>query len=340
MKVGIVPEHGKFEVREMSDPQVGRHDCLVKIDACAICTATDAHIISGEFPYLVDTPFVLGNESTGLIVEAGARVRSFRVGQRVTRPAAVLVGQRRDGLGSNWGGFAEMGLIHDFAAAVADGEDVDPAGGQSRVPLSPDVDPVSGALSVNQREILSVTRKQMLDDASRMVVIGSGYNGLLFSVFCKAFGAGRVLMIGNGQREQRARTAFDADAFLDYRRDPATAEVSDLLGGEATHVIDAVGSARSMAGAMGLLGPRTAFGRYGINDFKVAIPMTEEIGRSHPMLDMGTDELGATDQWYAMWKDGLFARDGMCDGTVPFDAMPDALGRLARREAVKLVVTM
>ena len=340
MRAGIVPEHGKFEVREMSEPQVGRHDCLVRIDACAICTATDAHIISGEFPYLVEPPFVLGHESTGLIVEAGSGVRSFRVGQRVTRAAGVLIGQRRDGIGSNWGGFAEMGLIHDFAAAAADGEDVDPEGGQSRVPLPRDVDPVSGALSVNQREILSVTAPLPLHAGSRVVVVGSGYNGLLFSLYCKRFGAGRVLMIGNGQREQRARTAFDADAFLDYRRDPAPAEVSDLLGGEATHVIDAVGSARSLAKARALLAPQTAFGRYGINDFKVAIPMTEEIGKSHPLLDMGTDELGATDQWHALWKGGFFARDGMCDGTVPFDAMPDALGRLARREAVKLVVTM
>jgi threonine dehydrogenase-like Zn-dependent dehydrogenase len=340
MKAAVVPEHGRIEVWDIADPRPGPYDCLVKIAACAICTGTDSNIIAGRFPWLTAAPFVLGHESTGLIVQRGDRVRSFELGQRVTRPAGILPGERRDGIGSNWGGFAELGLVRDVDAANADGVKVEPAPTQSRVPLPDGVDPVSAALSINQREILSIAGKLTLGAGSRVVVIGSGYNGLLFSLFCKHFGAGRVVMVGSGPRAELARGAFLADAFADYRGGPSPADIRELLGGASTHVIDAVGSVRSVTFARGLLGPEGAFGRYGVHEYAATAPLVEEIGKTHPALPMGTDELAVTAEWHRLWRQGFFERKGMCDGTVPLADIGEAFERLSRREAVKLVVLM
>jgi len=340
VKAAVVPEHGRIEVWEIPDPEPGPYECLVRIDACAICTGTDASIVSGHFPWLVEPPFVLGHESTGLVVQAGGKVRSFRPGDRVTRPAAVLPGQRRGGVGSNWGGFAELGLVRDVEAAAADGVDLPPVSAQSRRPMPPGLDPVSAALSVNQREILSVAAGLGLGPDSRVLVIGSGYNGLLFSLYAKHFGAGRVVMVGNGARAFLAKESFGTDAFADYRREPDAAELRALLGGEPTHVIDAVGTVRSLSLAKEVLGPQSAFGRYGLREYDAIGPLVEDIERTHPVLPMNADELAVTAEWHELWKAGFFDRPGMCDGTMPLEAIGEAMRRLARREAVKLVLTM
>ena len=340
MKAGVVPQHGTLEVREIADPRPGPYDCLVRIDACAICTGTDRNIMTGRFPWITETPFVLGHESTGVIVETGDRVRNFRPGQRVTRPAGILIGERVDGIGSNWGAYAELGLVRDGEACAEDGVDGSGAHAQSRVPLDDDVDAVSGALSINQREIMSVMARMDLNGESRVAVIGSGYNGLLFSLFSRHFRAGRVVMVGSARREEVARSSFDADGFTDYRDGAAAAAARKQLGGEPTHLVDAVGTMASLTLAEKLLAPSTAFGRYGLHEFDAIGPLTEQLQQSHPALDMKADEVSATVMWLEAWRGGLFDRDGMCDGLTPLANVVDAFDRLARREALKLVLTM
>lgn len=330
----------KLEVMDVSDPAPGPYECLVKIDACAICTGTDSNIISGNFPWLVDPPFNLGHESTGVIVELGDRVCDFEVGQRVTRPAGVLSGRRRDGVGSVWGGFAELGLIVDVETARKAGVDCRGLGTSSRRPLPQDVDPIWAALSVNQREILSVTQNIDLGPGSSVVVLGSGYNGLLFSLYFKHAGAERVLVIGSLARRALACETFLADEYLDYKNDHTTRNVRQILGGHPDVVIDAVGTLRSMEFARDMLGPRTAFGRYGMHEFDRIDRISKEIASRHSVLNLAADEVSATDRWYQLWRQGFFDRKGIYDGTVPLEQIGNAFERLARREAVKLVVTI
>lgn len=338
MKAAVVPQHGTLEVREVSDPEPGPYDCLVDIDACATCAGTDSAIIDGTFPFLAETPYVLGHESTGRIVEVGEKVRNFRLGQRVTRPAGILPGERREGIGSNWGGFAELGLVRDVAAAEEDGMECSPMLAQSRRPLADEVDPISGALSINQREILSVALKLGVKRSSRVVVIGSGYNGLLFALYAGHLGARRVVLVGSGGRSDVALEDFEATAFVDYRRDDAVEQAADAVDGPPTHLIDAVGTRRSVQMARQLVGPQTAFGCYGMKEFEAIQPVVSELTESHPELDMGAEEVSATDRWYELWQEDFFDRDGMCDGTMPLGGVEEAYERLARREAVKLVI--
>ena len=338
MKALIVSAAGQFAVQEMPRPIPGPYDCLVKIDACAICTGTDTHIIDGSFPWLSPYPFVLGHESTGVILETGEKVRNFLPGQRVTRPAAVLSGTSYHGFNSNWGGYAEYGLVRDVSAAAADGQAPDGMQSISRTPLPEGVGPVNGALSINQREILSVTRRIPLDSGSAVTVIGSGYNGLLFSLFCKHFGAGRLVMAGNPRLAGRAMQGFDADALLDYRQPQVARQVKETLGGDPTHVIDAVGSQASLRLAEALLSPGAAFGCYGIDDFSQTEAKRASLAERFIPLDMGTDEPNTVDAWYDLWKTGFFNRPGMLDALMPLEQAHEAFGLLARREAVKIVL--
>jgi threonine dehydrogenase-like Zn-dependent dehydrogenase len=341
MKAAVVSVPGKLEIWEIARPQPGPYDCLVKIDACAICTGTDTSIAFKRFPWRSPYPFVLGHESTGLVLECGPEVRYFKPGQRVTRPAAVLAGDRVDGISSTWGGFAEFGLVRDTRAAFEDGLPADGMHAASRVPIPPGVDAVSAALSVNQREIISVVDKMPgLDSSARLAVIGSGYNGLLFSLLGKHAGAGRVVVCGSARLEERATHRFAADGYADYRDPAAAILLQEKLGGPPTHVIDAVGSHSSLELAHALLQPGAAFGCYGIDDLEETEAVRAQLARGFNPLDMGANEAACVERWHALWQNGFFAPPGMVDNIMPIEEMHAAFEILARREAVKIVISL
>jgi len=339
MRAAVVTRERGLEIRDIPEPEAGPYGCLVEIDACAICTGTDSNIIRANFPGLPDPPFVLGHESTGIIRELGEKVGNFSIGQRVTRPAGVLPGERRSGIASVWGGFSELGIVVDTEAAVRDGVRYSSMAESSRRALPPEVGPVWGALSINQREIMSVVERLKVGLESRCVVIGSGYNGLLFSLLLKRREAGRVLMVGSESRRELATGTYGADRYLDYRRDHVPSEVRDLLEGEPTVVIDAVGTRASVLFGESISGPGTAFGKYGMHEYDLTEEPLARIGREHEILDLTTDEASATDEWLRLYRQDFFT-DDMFDGTVPLEEIGLAFERLARREAVKLVVTI
>src|SRR5208282_5088906 len=65
-------------------PQAGRHEVLVRVHACAVCR-TDLHIVDGELTH-PKLPLVPGHEIVGVVVEKGAAVDRFEVGDRVGVP--------------------------------------------------------------------------------------------------------------------------------------------------------------------------------------------------------------------------------------------------------------
>jgi propanol-preferring alcohol dehydrogenase len=65
-------------------PQANSDQVLIKVHACGVCR-TDLHILDGELtdPKL---PLILGHEIVGSVVEIGANVKRFRIGDRVGVP--------------------------------------------------------------------------------------------------------------------------------------------------------------------------------------------------------------------------------------------------------------
>ena len=340
MKALIVTGPNAFRLEEVPLPECGPYDCLVKIDACAVCTGTDSDIIAATFPFISPYPTILGHESTGLVVEVGAKVKRFHVGQRVTRPAAVYAGEKLADFSSTWGGYAEYGKVRDVDAASADGVESSGSCLASRNPLQDGVSAVDGALSINQREILSVVDKIHLDESTRVLVIGSGYNGLLFALFTKLAGSGRVILAGNPAWGDRAMQTFLADGYVDYRTPAAVKLCEAALGGKPTHVIDAVGSLSSLGLAQSMLAAGSAFGCYGLRSFEAAAGLRGELETSHPRLDMGTDEASYVGLWEDMYAQGVFSNPGLCDAVMPFEQVFEAFDILKQRKAVKIVLTM
>ncbi|MFL6426133.1 MAG: alcohol dehydrogenase catalytic domain-containing protein [Nitrososphaeraceae archaeon] len=84
MLAAIVPSmNGTWEVKEVSTPQPGTNQVLIKIHASGICY-TDVHITRGALG--VEFPHTIGHEPAGEIVTLGEGVTTRKVGDRVGVP--------------------------------------------------------------------------------------------------------------------------------------------------------------------------------------------------------------------------------------------------------------
>jgi NADPH:quinone reductase-like Zn-dependent oxidoreductase len=96
MKAFVVAQYGKDGVRaaDVPEPKVGTNDVLVKVGAASI-NPLDKMVRNGEFKQLLKykTPFVLGHDVAGVVVQVGATVRDFKIGDEVfARPRDLRIG--------------------------------------------------------------------------------------------------------------------------------------------------------------------------------------------------------------------------------------------------------
>lgn len=80
----LTAAHRPLAMTDLPPPEPAAGEVLIAVRACAVCR-TDLHIIDGELtrPKL---PLVPGHEIVGTVVETGAAVDRFRVGDRVGVP--------------------------------------------------------------------------------------------------------------------------------------------------------------------------------------------------------------------------------------------------------------
>ncbi len=81
MRVAVLHGAGDLRLEETPRPEIGPADILVRVAAAGIC-GTDLHFrhMGPRYP---GKPMPLGHEFAGEVVEAGAQVTRFRVGDRV-----------------------------------------------------------------------------------------------------------------------------------------------------------------------------------------------------------------------------------------------------------------
>lgn len=80
-----------LKIEEVETPKIESHEILVKIAACGVCN-TDMHYIDHGVPTFKKPPMILGHEPSGIVEEAGAGVKNFKVGDRVLIPPVFSCG--------------------------------------------------------------------------------------------------------------------------------------------------------------------------------------------------------------------------------------------------------
>ena len=238
-------------VREVSDPAAPPSGVVVEVRATGMCRS-DWHAWAGHDE--IAFPHVPGHELAGVVVEVGAEVRQWRVGDRVTVPfvcgcgrcdwcragnAQVCPAQQQPGF-THWGSFAEYVALH-----AADTNLV-------AVPRQVDFPTAAGLGCRFATAYRALTGRARVTQGEWVTVVGAGGVGLSTVMIARALG-GRVVAVDRDPRALAAAAELGAEHTLCRNgtdgTDTATA-VADLTGGGSHVAVDAVGSEQTCADAI------------------------------------------------------------------------------------------
>jgi NADPH2:quinone reductase len=216
MKTAAIDRFGPpsaLKLREQPVPKPGPNEVLIRLQAAGV-GSWDAAIRDGSWrrPGAPRFPLVPGTDGAGVIVAKGARVRRFRIGERVY---AYEFGNPKGGF------YAEY--------VVAKAEHV------GRIPPGFDTLQASAVVPTGLTALQGIDAKLHLRRGQTVLIFGaSGAVGSLAVQFARQRGA-RVLATATGPRATRLVRRLGAAAVVDARRDDAVQRLWKL----APHGIDA-----------------------------------------------------------------------------------------------------
>jgi L-iditol 2-dehydrogenase len=345
MRAAVLSEWNTLEVRPWPVPEPGPGEVLCRVLSCGLC-GTDLKLVSGVYegtwpPHL---PFVIGHEWAGEIVELGPNVTrtDLNVGDRVVaenhggcgtcrmcRAGRYNICARVREPGYKLYGHTAQGALAEYAAR--------PEVVLHKIP--DDIGDVAAAL-VNQAALAchGVLRTG-LRPGDTAAVFGPGLVGLMTTQVARAVGAGKVIMVGRGERLALAER-LGADVVVDYEQvDPVEVILEETGGRGADSIYECAGNPSvvpqaldsvARGGSVALLG---LAGRDAVAEIRPDRLTLDEINlmgvRSSP---------NAYPRTVSLFASGAIAPGPLVDDTYALTEAQDAIEALAKRTSLRPIV--
>jgi L-iditol 2-dehydrogenase len=333
---------GDLRIGNVSDPEPGPGEVLVRIGAVGIC-ATDLEVYHGTLSYftsgLARYPVIPGHEWAGEIVGLGEEVRGFAIGEHVTgecgmgcRACALCLGGRHQlcpdrtetGILNRDGAFAEL-----LAFPAPFLHRVDPA-----IPLLEACLIEPSAVANHAMYRAGVTARDSV------AVLGAGPIGLLTAQMARIYGASAVLLLD--PRPQRLALANELGFMHTFDPgDPSAGPVvRALTGGGPTVVIDATGNPAAMDLAVQLAAPGGRIGAVGVcGGRRPALDLDRLVTRELSLIG----SLGSPNAWpstVAMLGAGRLRTGPLISHVLPLSRLGEALALIESRvsDVIKIVI--
>src|SRR6201988_1670628 len=280
------------ELVDITIPDPGPHDVVVRIQACGVCH-TDLTYRDGGINE--EFPFLLGHEAAGVVESAGSAVPHVEVGDFVVLNWRAVCGRcRACRRGRPWYCFDTFNASQPMA--LADGTALTPALGIGAfadktlvhegqcTKVDPNADPaVVGLLGCGVKAGLGAavnTGAVPRDDT--VAVIGCGGVGDAAIAGARLVGAKRIIAVATDNKKLDWAREFGATHTINARELDPVQTIQDLTDGNgADVVIDAVGRpetwrqafyARDLAGTVVLVGVPTP-------DMRIDMPLVDFFSR-------------------------------------------------------------
>jgi L-iditol 2-dehydrogenase len=268
MKAWVLGDPDQLSFVDKPVPQPGPAECLVRIDAIAVC-ATDLEIIHKGPPAMIqgglpfNKNFTPGHEYMGTVVKLGPGVDEFKVGDRVTVEIHAGCGRCercREGMytaclnyGKNYGdvnkghranGFTTDGGFTQYAVNNVN----------TLVHVPDDMSDEEATLVVTAGTAmygLDVTAGLIAGQS--VVVMGPGPIGLMGVGVAKALGASEVILTGTRDNRLEMGRKLGADYTVNVTKEDAVAKVREYTKGGAHYVLECSGAPNAINDAAAML---------------------------------------------------------------------------------------
>ncbi len=210
MRVAMYYSNRDVRLEEMPVPRIGPGELLVKVVASGIC-GSDVM----EWYRIKRAPRVLGHEITGEIVEVGAGVTRYAVGQRVFVSHHVPCNTCRYCLAGNHTACETLHTTNYDPGGFAEYLRVPPLQVERGVyPLPEEVSFDEGVFIEPLACVVRGLRVARLVPGQTVLVLGSGQAGLLNVALARALGAARIIATDVNEYRLRAARRFGADVAI------------------------------------------------------------------------------------------------------------------------------
>ncbi|MFN0172298.1 MAG: galactitol-1-phosphate 5-dehydrogenase [Bryobacteraceae bacterium] len=255
MKALLLTQYKQLDYTDVPEPVIGPDDLLVQVRACGIC-GSDVHGFDGSTGRRIP-PIVMGHEAAGIVVEAGANVRRWKAGDRVTFDSTVSCGKcyfcargdinlcdNRQVLGVSTGEFRRHGAFAELVSVP-----------QNIVYSLPDSLAFEHAAMIEAVSVavhaVNLTPVRLGETA---VVVGSGMIGMLTIQALRLKGCGMIIAVDLDDNKLATAQSLGADVTLNPSRTDVPAAVRELTGGRGADVAaEAVGATEPIETALASL---------------------------------------------------------------------------------------
>jgi 2-desacetyl-2-hydroxyethyl bacteriochlorophyllide A dehydrogenase len=338
--VRLVEVGRPLQMQDVTMPEVGTKDVLVRIKAAGICHS-DVHYRAGTAPP-PSLPLTLGHEIAGVVEQAGPEVTNVKIGDRVCIhymvtcgdclycsrgseqfcTSGAMIGKYRDG------GYAEYISVP----------------GRNAFPLPAEVPFEQGAIMMcSSATSFHALRKGRVQPGESVAVFGVGGLGMSAVQLARAFGALDVYAVDIDVGKLEMAGDFGAVPINAREMDPL-AEIRRLTGGRGVDVaLELIGLPLTMQQAVESL---AAFGR------AVMVGLYEgtiEVAPYHQLVGREAEVIGSSDHLaqelpllIELACRGRLDLSNVVTDTVPLDAdaINEAMDRIERFGGeVRIVVT-
>lgn len=254
MKALLLEEYNKLVYIDVPDPEVGKHEVLIRVAACSIC-GSDVHGLDGSTGRRVP-PLIMGHEASGEIAAVGAQVTDWQIGQRVTFDSTIYCGtcwhcrrgevnlcDKRRVLGVSCDEYRQHGAFAEYVAipehilyALPEGVSFEQAS-------------LVEALSI---AVHAVGRLPIqLNDTA--LVVGTGNIGLLAIQVLKVFGCSPVIAVDIDEHKLAFALKAGADIVINTANTDLRKEVLKHTERGVDVAVEAVGLSTSIQSAISAL---------------------------------------------------------------------------------------
>mgnify|MGYP005633855491 FL=1 len=224
MKAAVFHKPGDaLTIETVPQPTISDREMLVKVSHCGIC-GTDIHA-SREGPFMAPPETIFGHEFTGEIVEIGNALEggAFTIGDRIT--SLPFIDDKTIGLGKISGAYSEYVKVgYDLVVKLPDA--LSNRDGALVEPLAVGLHSVKMAGNIAGKTVL---------------IIGAGPIGLTCAIWCRFFGAARIVISEMSEARLKMAETFGFTDFIDPKGDVA-AQFSSLTGSAPEVQFECVGA--------------------------------------------------------------------------------------------------
>lgn len=243
----VMTAPGKIEFHEVTVPQLGPKDVLVKIMRIGVC-GSDIHVYHGKHPF-TKYPITQGHEVSGKILELGSEVTGLTVGQKVTIEPQVYCGRCYPCTHGKYNlceelrvmGFQTTGAASEYFAVDAG----------KVTPLPQTMSYSEGAMIEPLAVTVHAVRRAGDVSGKKIAVLGAGPIGILLAQSAKALGAKQVLITDISAPRLELAKSCGADFVVNTKECDFGEALVDCFGTDKADVIyDCAGNDTSMGQAI------------------------------------------------------------------------------------------